>query len=399
MVNYNPLDALPQILHGDTDLLASALQDVGEYVGSKPGFFPDDRWIADRARQVIREEDPEVLYVNLAAVDDAGHLFGAAWDPDEWSGDNGFLGSRQASRYSEQARREETLDAVREADLRIREILDEIDARGGPEDSIVVFTADHSMITEGYGRQGYAALDLREYLREQGIVSSKHYGAAWSLNHYGAIFDVRDEATLTEIKRQLQGMAVDDPTEGKGFHPCIVLDREGMKTGVDSDNPYLSDSEKQLAVPGELYSSYYIEHPAPPGEKIRWPDLFVFFREILPRRPGQAIFLAKEGGKVVGMCGLFVHTEGEKEGEARLGFGVLMPWQGRGIARALIVKALGHGRERGLRRVLAEVLPHNLRAIGLLTSAGFSIVTPDEPVHEHQTVAVFELDMAGQGGP
>jgi RimJ/RimL family protein N-acetyltransferase len=131
----------------------------------------------------------------------------------------------------------------------------------------------------------------------------------------------------------------------------------------------------------------------PGEEELDLPDLFVFFREILPRRPGQAIFLAKEGGKVVGMCGLFIHTEGEKKGEARLGFGVLTPWQGRGVARALIMKALGHGRERGLRRVLAEVLPHNLRAIGLLASAGFSIVTPAEPVHEHQTVAVFELDL------
>ncbi len=278
MVNYNPMDVLPQILHGDLELLTSGFQDIGEYVGNKPGFFPDDLWIADRARQVIREEDPEVLYVNLAAVDDAGHLFGAAWDPDEWSQKKGFLGSRQVSKYSEQARREETLDAVREADLRVREILDEIESRGSPEDSISVFTADHSMITEGYRKQGYAAVDLREYLREQGIVSPKHYGAAWSLNHYGAIFDVRDEDTLKEIKRQLQGMAVDDPEEGKDFHPCIVLDREGMKTGIDSDNPYLPESENTIALPSELYSSYYIKHPAPPGEKIRWPDLLIFFR-------------------------------------------------------------------------------------------------------------------------
>ncbi len=152
------------------------------------------------------------------------------------------------------------------------------------------------MITEGYGKQGYAAVDLRAYLRDQGIVSPKHFGAAWSLNHYGAIFDVRDDETLEEIKRQLQGMAVDDPEEGKAFHPCIVLDREAMKTGIDSDNPYLPESENTIALPSELYSSYYIEHPAPPGEKIRWPDLFIFFRgHYQGTVPGDAIVKGVNG--------------------------------------------------------------------------------------------------------
>jgi hypothetical protein len=75
-------------------------------------------------------------------------------------------------------------------------------------------------LRSGRGQQA-RVLPGRPLDRGQGIVSPKHYGAAWSLNHYAAIFDVRDKEALEEIKRQ---------------------------------------------------------HPAPPGEKIRWPDLLIFFR-------------------------------------------------------------------------------------------------------------------------
>jgi arylsulfatase A-like enzyme len=296
MMNFGAMDLLPEILKGEFSLLSPAFSDVGEYVGHKPGFFPDDKWFADTVRQVIREEDPEVIYVNLAAVDDAGHLFGAAWDPEEWSKAKGMFRSKWVSKYSDQARREEILDVVREADLRFKEIVDEIESRAMLDNSIIVFTADHSMITEGYRKQGYAALDLREYLRSQGIIAPKHYGTAWSLNHYGAIFDVRDETTLKEVKRQLQAMAVNDPDQGPDFHPFIVLDREDMKTGVDSDNAYLPDDVKKIAEPMELYSEYYIEHPAPPGEKIRWPDLLIFYRgHYQAAVPGDAIIKGVNG--------------------------------------------------------------------------------------------------------
>jgi RimJ/RimL family protein N-acetyltransferase len=140
---------------------------------------------------------------------------------------------------------------------------------------------------------------------------------------------------------------------------------------------FTRDPEQQSWDPGE--------------EELDLPGLFVFFRELLPARPHQAVFLAKGEETVVGMSGLFVHREGEDEGEAKLGFGVLSPWQGRGIARALVTRALGHAKDRGLSRVLAEVLPHNLRVIRLLTAVGFEIVTPTRP--EPAAVAVFELRM------
>ncbi len=276
ITNANVGKFLTQVFAGDFFMLKPLTQDVGEYIGAKPGFFPDDKWFADTACQIIREEDPDVLYVNLAAVDEAGHVFGAAWDPEEWKESKGFLtGTHWESKYSEQARLDDSLDVVREADYRFGQIVNEIESRGLLDNSIIVFTSDHSMITAGHTKQGYAALDIKEYLRSQGLISPKHYQTAWGLNHWAAIFGVRDEQTRYEIERLLQGMTVDDPIEGKGFHPYMVLDREEMKTGTDSDNPFLAEQEKHVTDPLELYSEYYIEHAT---DIISWPDLAIFLR-------------------------------------------------------------------------------------------------------------------------
>ncbi|MHC4777273.1 MAG: GNAT family N-acetyltransferase [Planctomycetota bacterium] len=163
------------------------------------------------------------------------------------------------------------------------------------------------------------------------------------------------------------------------------VEREFTDDEIAGFHEFTRDPEQMRWDPGE--------------EELDLPDLFVFFREILPRRPGQAIFLAKEDEKVVGMSGLFVHRESEETGEAKLGFGVLGPWQGRGAARSLMEQAVDHAREQGIKKVVAEVLPHNLKAIQLLTRKGFQIVTPSEPDTDGPSVAVFELLLDdGSGG-
>jgi RimJ/RimL family protein N-acetyltransferase len=128
----------------------------------------------------------------------------------------------------------------------------------------------------------------------------------------------------------------------------------------------------------------------PGDEALDLPAVFSFFREVLPERPHQAVFLARAEGVVVGMAALFVHKEDLENKEAKVGFGVKTGWMGRGVARELVRTALAHAEARGLERVRAEVFPHNLRAIRLLNAAGFTIVTPLAPHTDPVGLAVFE---------
>ena len=90
------------------------------------------------------------------------------------------------------------------------------------------------------------------------------------------------------------------------------------------------------------------------------------------------------------MAALFTEQQDLGPGDARLGFGVRASMQGQGIATRLLASALKHARASGLRRVVAEVLPHNLRAIHLLNTTGFAVVTPMRPAGEPMTHAMFE---------
>jgi RimJ/RimL family protein N-acetyltransferase len=128
----------------------------------------------------------------------------------------------------------------------------------------------------------------------------------------------------------------------------------------------------------------------PGNEVLGLPALTSFFREILSTRPNQAVFLAKSGVEVVGMSALFVHTEMEARREAKLGFGVRTAWMRKGIATELVRASLAFARERGLRRLIAEAFPHNLRALRFLDRMGFTLVTPECPVEEPVHLAVFE---------
>lgn len=128
----------------------------------------------------------------------------------------------------------------------------------------------------------------------------------------------------------------------------------------------------------------------PGGEELDLPMVITFFREILPERPGQAVFLAKSEGVVVGMAALFV-TPGHPE--ARVGFGVSATHQRKGIARRLLRALVAHARTVDLSGLFAEVYPHNLRAILLLQSEGFQARASTAPADGPVTLAEFEMPL------
>lgn len=89
--------------------------------------------------------------------------------------------------------------------------------------------------------------------------------------------------------------------------------------------------------------------------------------------PAGAFFLAAEEGRCLGCIAL--HRFGEQVGEIKRLY-VVPAERGRGIARALIERALATARELGYRRVLLDTLPSMKEARSLYLSMGFKPTAP-----------------------
>jgi ribosomal protein S18 acetylase RimI-like enzyme len=87
------------------------------------------------------------------------------------------------------------------------------------------------------------------------------------------------------------------------------------------------------------------------------------------------VFVAAEGGEIVGTYFLRANQEGGGAHVANCGY-VTAPWaSGRGVARAMCAHSLEHARERGFRAMqFSFVVSTNERAVRLWESFGFEIV-------------------------
>ena len=94
------------------------------------------------------------------------------------------------------------------------------------------------------------------------------------------------------------------------------------------------------------------------------PDWVERFRNDL-MDPEVAWFVAVEE-TVVGA--IIVRNEG---GRAHVGMAISDGFRGRGLGRLLLVRGLDWASDRGAHKAVLEVWPHNERARGLYTSAGF----------------------------
>lgn len=84
-------------------------------------------------------------------------------------------------------------------------------------------------------------------------------------------------------------------------------------------------------------------------------------------------WIALHQGKIVGWCDIspldrpvFAHT-------GRLGIGILAPYRGNGIGKALIKSALEEARKKGLTRIELTVRENNKPAIALYKNVGFVV--------------------------
>jgi len=235
------------------------------FFGKTPGMHAEDRYIAESFFRSIKEEDPDVSYINIADLDNTGHFTGASWPLDEWVKNGTGELSDDRNKYSPFVLREDGLDIAREADVLFGDFIDLLKDRGVYDNSTIVVLSDHGMENMKDPRKGYTFIDLREILRKHGYLRHEDYNESGGTEINLIWGD--DSKKLDSIERVLEGYTVDDRELGR-VHPLTVINRREMAKGVDF-------GKAGKVRPGELYSEYWINHPG--GETgERWPDLFVF---------------------------------------------------------------------------------------------------------------------------
>jgi hypothetical protein len=222
---------------------------IGEILGSFPHVTPSDEYIMDATLGIIAHEDPEVMYLILGGMDYAQHYIGNATALDEWDDQGTDSTWDDVNLVNELATREEILDVARDADYQVGRLLDFLEDRGQLDTSFVVFTADHGQLTHPRD-----AVHITTPLRRAGI--SPEELAAFSATSLVIVYDV-DEETARTVAQVLEEWA-------------IVFDRQEMKTGVDVE------TGRALALPGELFSEFWVAQDNSPEIGYRWPALIAF---------------------------------------------------------------------------------------------------------------------------
>jgi predicted AlkP superfamily pyrophosphatase or phosphodiesterase len=224
-------------------------QGVDEFMGSAPDLDPSDAYIMEAALRVIAHEDPEVMYIILGSMDYVQHAMGNASDLGEWDDLGTPSTYDDVNLVNQLATREEVLDVARDADHQLGRLLDFLEERGRLDGSYVVVTADHGQVT--HPPRGIL---VERVLRRAGIAPTEVAIQAGSSQII--IYDLDEEkARLVETALEPLG---------------IVYNRAEMETGFDEA------TGTAFALPGELYSEYWVGRDNADGIQYRWPSLYVF---------------------------------------------------------------------------------------------------------------------------
>ena len=93
------------------------------------------------------------------------------------------------------------------------------------------------------------------------------------------------------------------------------------------------------------------------------------------RTDGHAVFVAEDGGNIIGTYYLRANTKGGGDHVANCGYMVAPAAYGRGVARAMCTHSLEEARKRGFAAMQFNfVIASNTRAVALWQSMGFDVV-------------------------
>lgn len=232
-------------------------------------FLWEDPYAIDQAIEVINNEDPDVCYILLGATDAAGHLYGAAWDLDEWNtkGTPDDL-SDDVSRVNRRGNRLGQVNTVRTADKQLGRFIAFLKERGTYDDSYIVLESDHNMETNFF-----AGAKLEEIMGKAGYSQKKDY-FVFTVSQIGALFarpGNHAPQMIPDLEKALESCRMKNPLTGVMECPLVAFDREEMKTGIDKA------TGERFSPPGELYSEFYIENPKTGG--LSWPDIMLFAKK------------------------------------------------------------------------------------------------------------------------
>ncbi len=111
-----------------------------------------------------------------------------------------------------------------------------------------------------------------------------------------------------------------------------------------------------------------------PDHARRLVESFLDWAAERPRRNYQLAVAPRQGGELLGSCGLRGH--GREEGEAEFGLGLAAGSWGRGIGREAACLILDFGfRELRLRKVVGISVTENSRVSRLVASLGFELAS------------------------
>lgn len=135
------------------------------------------------------------------------------------------------------------------------------------------------------------------------------------------------------------------------IEPITLAHLDGFCAAVDSvarENKYLSFLEG----PPFAMSKEYVEE----NIKENWPHI-----------------VAIVNGRIVGWCDITSLPRPVYAHCGELGIGVIAPYRGKGIGKALMHDALSRAKEKGLERIELTVFEENKPALALYQKVGFVI--------------------------
>ena len=107
--------------------------------------------------------------------------------------------------------------------------------------------------------------------------------------------------------------------------------------------------------------------------------------------PGHEVFVAEDGGDIVGTYYIRPNQQGGGAHVANCGYMVREGATGRGVARAMCQHSLEHALSRGFRAMQFNfVIASNTRAVRLWQSCGFEIVARLPKVFDHPQLGLVD---------